>query len=503
MKKILIAFILITLFKSSYAQLDGRPADWCGTKLSKQQLDWLDNYQRNNALFDNLSARKKSSSTVWIPIKAHIVGKDDASGYYNLDYLFTAISELNTRYIPLNFHFFLYNDLDFINSTSFYNDGNQTNTNAVTAMYTHNVSEALNIYFLNVDPALCGYYTPSTDNVVIFGKNCGNPGGTTIAHEVGHYFSLPHTFFGWEGCNNNCGIISGAPAPPNPEFVKRTNCAASGDKFCDTKADYFSYRQPCPIPTTCVTKDPHGDTLHPDYSLYMSYFDDACVSQFSNEEMGAMRANADTLGLHNKFTLNAPQNAYAVPKSTLLIPADQDFIPQADNVHFSWNSVAGADAYMIVAYDQFSTNPRFAHIIRDTFFVAHGANSFDINSVYQWQVRAFTLGDPKSSSYTSKFSFSTGSILGIESIENSFKIQIAPNPVTKNNGFHIWINAKQTDDAVAKIFSIDGKLLAEKNLSIEAGDKSYSMDVSKLSAGMYFCKMTGSKISFNQSFVVE
>lgn len=127
-------------------------------------------------------------------------------------------------------------------------------------------AETLNVYFSNlIGVGLLGYATfPSTydnspetkilDGVVVETQSL--PGGSaapynlggTVAHEVGHWVGLFHTFQG--GCNDQ-DQVADTPAQANPT----SGCPASAD--------------------TCSA--PGEDPIH----NYMDYSDDICYDQFT------------------------------------------------------------------------------------------------------------------------------------------------------------------------------------------------------------------------------
>ncbi|MDX1911943.1 MAG: T9SS type A sorting domain-containing protein [Saprospiraceae bacterium] len=121
------------------------------------------------------------------------------------------------------------------------------------------------------------------------------------AHEIGHYFGLPHTF-----------------ADPTNQYVHDVNtpviiggvqysCFQTGDGFCDTPADIIdcTYSQlNCSATPVCSTTDPLGIPYAPDPTLLMSYYG-GCRNRFSNEQRQVMRT---LYLLHPNYAaiLNAP-----------------------------------------------------------------------------------------------------------------------------------------------------------------------------------------------------
>lgn len=88
-------------------------------------------------------------------------------------------------------------------------------------------------------------------------------GGGTLAHEMGHFWGLEHTF-------------ENAPE----ELADGSNCATAGDKICDTPADPYVQNSGIEYLTGCVFTwmglDPNGDFYDPDVGNIMSYYDCSC-----------------------------------------------------------------------------------------------------------------------------------------------------------------------------------------------------------------------------------
>ena len=112
-------------------------------------------------------------------------------------------------------------------------------------------------------------------------KNCCTK--YVVAHELGHYFSLSHTF------GNGPGITQ--------ELVNESNCATTGDNVCDTPADPYiatggadtAYVQSCIFTLTKYKSGPmagqyatdaNGQFYDPDVTNIMSYYVE-CVCHFS------------------------------------------------------------------------------------------------------------------------------------------------------------------------------------------------------------------------------
>ncbi|MBK8956762.1 MAG: gliding motility-associated C-terminal domain-containing protein [Saprospiraceae bacterium] len=129
---------------------------------------------------------------------------------------------------------------------------------ALKALVGWDCSRYINIYLVtdlfnnNFGCSLAGYaYFPgapcTVDGIVQESRYWNSIGGTVVtAHEMGHFFSLNHTFNG--GCTNN-------------------NCLLDGDRVCDTPPDNSASFAPCNT-NSCATDAPD---LPDDNTNYMDY----------------------------------------------------------------------------------------------------------------------------------------------------------------------------------------------------------------------------------------
>jgi len=98
--------------------------------------------------------------------------------------------------------------------------------------------------------------------------------GGTMAHEMGHFFGLQHTF----------------EVTQVGELVDGSNCATSGDSLCDTPADPFVFgsspekyvNDDCEF--DAESKDANGQYYDPDVKNIMSYYPCACRFSYQQYE---------------------------------------------------------------------------------------------------------------------------------------------------------------------------------------------------------------------------
>ena len=127
---------------------------------------------------------------------------------------------------------------------------------------------------------------------VMIVDSCVSDISKTLAHELGHYFGLYHTFEVEE---------------TGEELVNGDNCLVAGDLICDTPADpfeegsltrYTDSEDPCRF--VFRGRDENGQFYVPHTGNVMSYYDDECACGFTHDQLAVMAANylANRRGLY-------------------------------------------------------------------------------------------------------------------------------------------------------------------------------------------------------------
>lgn len=474
MKKLLFVIPLLAGLMAGNAQ-----TQYCGTTQTEEDLQWLRNFQQNYVPDEE----NRGGTTYYIPMKVHIVGNDEGTGYYNLTHLYTQICELNEHYAPTGFVFYIYGDLDYIDNTDYYEHDWFDGSNM---MDENNVNDLLNVYFV-ADPAgNCGYFSPS-DNGVAVAKSCAMPGGTTVAHEFGHFFSLPHTFYGWEW---------GTPDDNDQEWVNGANCNSAGDGFCDTPPDYLSYRWNCPGP---LQTDPHGETFYSDGTFYMSYSNDACTDKFSDEQQAAMIANL--LGPRNNM-LDFPTPTYVDLTTTAdpIVPANNAIGMYPNYTYIEWTPVAGATQYHLqLAFSAGFSAIALDIVTTDNFYEARELLG---DKKYYWRVKPLAplnTCEPTSLAY----SFTTGNTFSTIAESEMFDhLSIFPNPVTSGNQVNISYRSAESFSGTLEVLDITGKVLVAQELNVIAGAATIPVNMPAVAQGVYFIKISNNNKSELVQFIV-
>lgn len=248
----------------------------CGTHATTTQIEYMDKSIRPYA---QNYARFRTHATVYVPIKAHIVRPSNGNGGLSISDLVTAINSMNNYYNNANINFYLYENINYIDNDSFY-DYDAADENALTG--SNDVKNVINIYFVNSATnngnSLCGYaYFPGGTDRVVMANSC-TTNGSTLPHELGHYFALYHT----HGKTNN---------GTTDELVDGSNCANTGDDVCDTPADpNLSGKVSTGCSYTGTDKDANNEAFKPDPNNIMSYSTKACRNKFSQGQYDRISA---------------------------------------------------------------------------------------------------------------------------------------------------------------------------------------------------------------------
>jgi hypothetical protein len=254
-----IFLVIITSFNAVNAQSQLE----CGT-INKQS--WFNELKAKNK---HLINNQRGGQLVVIPFQIHLFQASNGSSNLTLAEIYNEIDSVNYFYANAGLVFVECLAPQIINNDYYYEfDYNLHDADVLNQFYTNNV---VNMYFANTvtssdGSSLCGYsrYPPSEDYVVM-AANCAT-NGSTLAHELGHLFGLPHTH-------------GGTP----DELVDGSNCDTEGDYICDTPADPTLSNSI--VNTNCIytgtATDANGMLYVPDPNNIMSYSRKNCRDYFS------------------------------------------------------------------------------------------------------------------------------------------------------------------------------------------------------------------------------
>ena len=179
-----------------------------------------------------------------------------------------ALATLNADFAPICLSFFKCKQ-DTIYNYKYYQFNQVQETPEVHNLYeVHNM---INVYIVgSIVPAPEAGFAGKTGDYMVLTHACLSD-GKCWSHEMGHFFSLAHTF----------ETANGA------ELVNESNCVTAGDFICDTPADI----NPAPI-TGCqwtgTNTDINGDYYTPIIGNIMSYHPAPCKTPFTIGQLNMM-----------------------------------------------------------------------------------------------------------------------------------------------------------------------------------------------------------------------
>lgn len=456
--------------------------NFCGTQTGEEQLSWLREFQQNYNPSD-----MRGGDVYYVPLKIHVVGNDEGTGFLNANIIIQNMCDLNAQFEPTGFVFYLDGDLDYISNSSYYSHDFYTGYNMMAA---HNVSGAVNLYYVDDPAGNCGYFSYAGDAVAI-AKSCGNIGNSTIAHELGHFFSLPHTFYGWE---------YGTPSTSDQENVDGSNCESAGDGFCDTPPDYASYRWNCSGPPEFT--DPTGATFFPDGTNMMSYADDPCMVQFKEDQQAAMQANLT--GPRN-YLLSGDDPVYMdLDSATLVSPIAGTENLFSNYTELKWNAIPNAKFYELsISLNTGFNALAYNRLISDTSIIL---TELSAEKKYYWRIRP--VGDMNyCESYSDYWDFSTGYQLmaDIDANENNYTaLTIYPNPAESGNMLNVSFVSEKFIAGNISIIDFTGKTVYSQDVNGNNGINTFSIHLPTLSAGVFVLMLKDSTgLISTQKFVLN
>ena len=487
-------------------------ANWCGSSLQDNLLIKERMIKNRTEMANWVDTR---TAILWVPIRFHIVTNDSGGDHVRELNVFDMLCEINEDYLDQEIQFFIKDsEFNYIQSTT-------ANTNPRSfagdfQLSANKVNNALNVFIVKTIPNFgggggntLGYFDPSSDWIVLQRDQVSGPAAETFTHELGHFFSLPHPFLGWDGdyWDDSFGIPVGPLSPggvPN-EYVNGSNCMTAGDGICDTGANYglgfgwssCNYTGPC--------QDPNGELLSTvvQEENFMAYFI-GCGSEFTPDQKALI--NMD---------LNSPQRAYlgagnvtpttdaitAAPNA--LMPIGGEVSPFYNVVEFDWDNVPGATHYLIEVdrTNTFSFDPQ-AQIVTSSYAVFE--DIFDDNRNYYWRIKGINLGNT-CGPVTSVLTFKTGTEIGMVNVDEIVEVKewkVSPNPLNSDQLLNVQVIADQSFDADVKIYNANGQLLQSQAHTFGVGTSNFELSVENLSAGLYMLFIESENGVLNEKIVV-
>lgn len=419
-----------------------------------------------------------------VPIRFHSIGDDDGKGFFPMQAIHNLLCNVNKQYEPLKIRFYIYDKVNFVSNSTYYN---HDWAGGYDMMVNLNESAVINTYIVNNAAGACGYaYYPNTGpngGGIVLAKSCSGVGNSTFAHELGHYFSLPHTFDQWD---------------TDPEYVDGTNCETTGDFFCDTRADFLDYRWNCPYNLT--TLDPNGDPYNPDGTNFMSYSNEPCATNLSSQQQSAVLFSLEN-DYNGELISHPNPSLVLIDKAVVPVsPPHNANIPNwEDSLVIKWNSVEGAEYYHFILHlKNLTTMKRIDTITSDTFYVHRKLVK---NSSYEWKVKA-AHNNSTCAPYSPRTFFTTNEIVTSVSEQtlSENKIEVFPNPAFPGEDLNL-VAGEAGKFQTLEIGDLQGRSI--KTYTYKGDQEVETIRLPELSGGVYLILLKSEKQVLYKKLVIQ
>ncbi len=473
-KPLFLTFAFTTLSLISFGQ-DLLP---CGT-IEPDNVRFFEQKEYDVTKEALLSSIKKDPRNFMVSL--HIIRSSSGSGGIKKSLVLAALNEMNETYANADIVFELCEDVFYIDNDLYI----ETVPSEVSGLISNNnVDGTINIYFIpqvinSSGDGICGNATfPSTTPTqrrILMDNNCVT-NGSTLIHEMGHYFGLLHTH------STSNGI----------EYVERVNCTSAGDRFCDTPADP---RLSSSTVTNCVyvggEVDPNGVAYESDPSNFMSYAPKSCRIDFSPDQYAHISLIAATDNDYHLNTCDLPDFELTSTQSSELTVsnfADIDFDLDISTLNLNSAEVleyvikmtnAGSTTAAILEEGTLDFDPENSSASL-SFRIPFTEDFFSLQTILVEIDPANKIVEPNEDN--NSFSYEITHAYRVD--RSSF---IYPNPA--NDYISLYLNNQLTGAYTMRVFDDSGKMVIEQTAKKNTLYELETLDILTLVPGMYYLQV--------------
>lgn len=497
-----ILYILLIVFVSSLSVFG--QAFQCGYEFTEEARSILINNKKTFYQSDLRSQELK-----YIPIKFHLVADGSGNNRIELQEILNQLCELNNVFEPLGYKFYMKDgEVNYINSNPIFdNPSSSAATVSMSVQRNNNGANAMNVFVnkeVDGDPdsPTLAYYNNAQDWIVMKNSNAISDryDHFVLAHEIGHYFSLPHTFNGWDGSPwSGDDVTTLSPNGILNELVDGSNCETAGDMICDTPADYnlgFGWDGCREYDGGC--KDPKGELLDPDEQNFMGYFIGCDEYNFSPMQLDIINNDYNTSRRAYLRVSYIPNDAAIEDVPSNISPVDDATTQFYNGVELEWKAVPNATHYL-VSLSRGLIKEQFVVKNDNKLFLTH----LEADKTYRWTVQPFSeISTCTEVSQTTAFTTGTMTTSINDLNKEKSNLSIFPNPMNGN-----LLNLDLTDEYIGpitiNIFNIAGRSVYVNNQIKRKKETVISIDDLNLSSGFYILKIELGKNSFSRKLIVN
>lgn len=496
MKKILLLAMCVAFFNNAYSQ------HICGTS-EHAQNEMIKRIERFNEGHRNHQISLRDDTLLYVPMQFHLVADDNGEGRVSPISVLEQWEGLIIDYTPGGFYPVLADEFNFFDDNRVYSDpggnggivANNSNQSAVNVFITDKADTG------NSLGTTLGYYTPQWDYLVVKRSEITEV-TSTLAHELGHYFSLPHTFYGWEAepydatkHGNPVDIVRTPVTNQLIELMDGSNCEDAADKICDTPPDYnFGFgNSGCSMDQ--IVRDYNGDTIVPMVNNYMGYFIGCPKYEFTQGQWDVVTDDYYS-SRRNKIRPDGDIEIVEVAEDFQFnYPSDGETIDSYQYVTVDWEDVEGATHYAV----QFSSgNQSFGAVVTSSDITVPELLP---DEFYAVSVRAFNMTHPGVNKYS--LYFETGDQTSVIDESIISEVKVIPNPVQSGNVVRVEVEAHEVLLATYQIMDINGRVVEEADVRLTPGRNTISIDSYDMNSGLYFVQINSEKGSLQKKIIVQ
>lgn len=499
-KTINLLFLSMLLASTAFSQ------NFCGLTTEMQEMI-VDQLRNNKEILRSQPVQYREVQ--YVPIQFHIVRQSDGKKGVSEQKIYDQLCELNEMYSGMDIVYYL-KPFNYINNSTMYTDHQAT----TFFMRGNKNLNAMNIFVLqnaNTSGASLGqtlaYFTPIDDWIVI---RVDEVGGTkkTLSHEVGHFFSLAHTFRGWDGEAYEESVHGNPVGPNSPggvpnEYQNGNNCQTAGDLICDTPPDYnfgFSWNG-CSF--TQQIMDPTGTVVDPMENNIMGYFLDCAPDEYEFTPMQEALALIDlsnTTYLHSDYV---PSQQEIIGVATPLSPINSEVTPAYNTVELVWTEVEGANHYFLEISEVPSFNLNFNRYSTTVYGTSKWIDDFCVaGKSYWWRIRAVNEVNT-CAAISSSGKFKAGSLTAVNNIIEISDWSVSPNPVSNASVLEVKIQAPVAFESEIKLFDLTGKMILQSGVeNFSAGENIYALELNNQTSGVYILTIETAEGRLNKRVLI-
>lgn len=445
------------------------------------------------ALDNNLNPRSKM--TLYVPVKFHLVADFEGKGRIDPVDVIQELCHLNEEYAETDLVFYIDNGFNQLDHDAVYD--NPTSGGAVAKMILESRDQgsgALNVFITQNanrgsgnNGTTLGYYSPSNDYVVVRKSQIGKE-TSTLSHEMGHYFSLSHTHYGWDEdpwMENIHGLkvtranhnVAGNIVPV--ELVDQSNCEEAADLICDTPPDYnfgLTWNSNC-TKFNIEVRDRNNDLVEPSQENAMSYFLGCETKTYTPQQAAIMRED-----FNGEFRDHIRRDY--VPSSGMLAdveietPSFNETVEHFDKVELTWTFVENAQEYLIVLT---SGSEQQIYTTDETSLIL---DNLQPNKNYNWSIVPINETGGCSNPQSSLFRTNDVSSPVVDP-DFATQINLYPNPVSGDDKIKMTFTSNIRTISQVEISDVNGKLVYSQAEQVIQGSNAIEVELPNLTSGIY------------------